>query len=81
VLTIEFSTMCQINSWAPLQATKSMMERIIQHHNIDASFLEVPQSFYSRRTEQEQAHCVPFTMFQVADSCGRSRNASCDPAC
>jgi hypothetical protein len=50
-----------------------MMERIIQHHDIDASFLEVPQSFYSRRTEQEQAYCVPFTMYQAGDLCGEWR--------
>ncbi|KAH8702725.1 hypothetical protein GQ44DRAFT_631370 [Phaeosphaeriaceae sp. PMI808] len=52
----------QKNSWSKLQITKSMLQKIIEHHDVDASFLEVPLSFYYRKTDEEQSFCVPWTI-------------------
>jgi hypothetical protein len=45
-----------------------MLRKIIAHHNVDASFLEVPLSFYARMNNEEQSFCVPWTVKEDASS-------------
>lgn len=39
-----------------------MLRKLVEHHDVDASFLEVPLSFYYRKTDEEQSFCVPWTI-------------------
>jgi hypothetical protein len=39
-----------------------MLRKVIKHHNVDPSFLEVPLSFSYRTTDEEQSFCVPWTV-------------------
>jgi hypothetical protein len=39
-----------------------MMKRLVEHHDVDPSFLEVPFSFFHRTTDEEQSFCVPWTL-------------------
>jgi hypothetical protein len=63
-------SICQKNSWAPLQITKDMLRSIVEHHKIDSSFLEVPLSFFRRSNEQEQGYCVPWTIVRKGSVVG-----------
>jgi hypothetical protein len=60
----------QKNSWSKLQITKPMMRRLVEHHDVDPSFLEVPFSFFHRTTDEEQSFCVPWTL-KEDESCVR----------
>ncbi|KAJ4286536.1 hypothetical protein N0V90_013236 [Kalmusia sp. IMI 367209] len=44
-----------------------MLRRIVQHHEIDPGFLEVPLSFFDRATDEEQSFCVPATLRESGD--------------
>lgn len=41
-----------------------MLKKLVEHHEIDASFLEVPLSFFYRTTDEEQSFCVPWTVVE-----------------
>ncbi|KAH7083884.1 hypothetical protein FB567DRAFT_561823 [Paraphoma chrysanthemicola] len=59
-----FISICQKDSWSRLQITKPMLKKLVEHHEIDASFLEVPLSFFYRTTDEEQSFCVPWTVIE-----------------
>jgi hypothetical protein len=63
-------SICQKDSWSRLQITKPMLKKLIEHHEIDASFLEVPLSFSYRTTDEEQSFCVPWTVNETEQSLG-----------
>jgi hypothetical protein len=42
-----------------------MLRKLVDHHDIDPSFLEVPISFSERMTDEEQSFCVPWTYWYV----------------
>ena len=44
-----------------------MLKRIVQHHEINPGFLEVPLSFFDRSTDEEQSFCVPWTLSEGGD--------------
>jgi len=54
-------SICQRNSWRPLQITRSMMDLIHSTHDIDESFWDLPSCFYTRNLDLEEVHCVPYT--------------------
>ncbi|KAK7989380.1 pho87 protein [Apiospora arundinis] len=54
-------SICQRNSWRPLQVTEPMLDFIVQKHEISSSFSELPSCFYSRNLELEEVFGVPFT--------------------
>jgi hypothetical protein len=56
--------MSQINSWAPLQASREMIRSLVQHHGIHPAFLEIPLSFSYRSTDEEQGFSVPWTLIE-----------------
>ncbi|KAK5653980.1 hypothetical protein OQA88_7656 [Cercophora sp. LCS_1] len=56
-----FISVCQRNSWQPLQITKAMMDLVVSSHDIDPSFWDVPSCFYSRSIAVEEVLCIPFT--------------------
>jgi hypothetical protein len=39
-----------------------MLRKVVEHHNVDSSFLEVPLSFSYRTTDEEQSFSVPWTV-------------------
>jgi hypothetical protein len=45
-----------------------MFRKIMNHHDIDAEFLEVPLSFFDRMTDEEQAVCVPWTLKEAGSA-------------
>ncbi|KAK8124552.1 uncharacterized protein PG998_000311 [Apiospora kogelbergensis] len=55
------SSICQRNSWRPLQITEPMLDLIVQKHGIGPSFSELPSCFYTRNLELEEVFGVPFT--------------------
>jgi len=57
-------SICQLNSWAPLQASKDMIRSLVQHYGIYPTFLEIPLSFSYRSTDEEQGFSVPWTLVE-----------------
>jgi hypothetical protein len=47
-----------------------MLRKLVDHHDIDPSFLEVPISFSERMTDEEQSFCVPWTLRENESSIG-----------
>lgn len=39
-----------------------MLAKLVEHHDIDPAFLEIPLSFLYRTTDEEQSFCVPWTL-------------------
>ena len=66
-MTTAYRSICQENSWSKLQITRPILRRIVQHHEIDPGFLEVPLSFFDRETDEEQSFCVPWTLKESGD--------------
>jgi hypothetical protein len=64
------SSICQTNSWAPLQASKEIVKSIVQHHSVHSGFLELPLSFGYRKTEGEQSFSVPWTLIEDGSKIG-----------
>lgn len=49
-----------------------MLRKLVEHHDVDPSFLEVPLSFSERMTDEEQSFCVPWTIREDENSIGMS---------
>jgi len=45
-----------------------MLRKLVDHHDVDPGFLEVPLGFFSRNTDEEQSFCVPWSIREVATS-------------
>ncbi|KAH7304293.1 hypothetical protein B0I35DRAFT_445457 [Stachybotrys elegans] len=57
-------SICQRNSWQPLQITKKMLDCIFSQYGIDpAIFGELPSLFYRRNLAVEEAFCIPYTQW------------------
>ncbi|KAK7951620.1 uncharacterized protein PG986_007348 [Apiospora aurea] len=54
-------SICQRNSWRPLQITEPMLDFIVQKHGISPSFSELSSCFYTRNLDLEEVFGVPFT--------------------
>jgi len=55
------SSICQRNSWRPLQITKAMIDLLVSQHDINPSFWDLPSCFYTRNLDLEEVFCVPYT--------------------
>ncbi|RCI08709.1 hypothetical protein L249_4814 [Ophiocordyceps polyrhachis-furcata BCC 54312] len=54
-----FISICQRNSWQPLQATKPMLESVAHAHQLGYPLWELASCFYSRNSDVEEAFSVP----------------------
>ncbi|KAF4903413.1 hypothetical protein CGCVW01_v013140 [Colletotrichum viniferum] len=59
--TYRFISICQRNSWRPLQITKPMMELLIDGFELGDSLWELASYFYVRNMDVEEVFCMPFT--------------------
>ncbi|KAH0439447.1 hypothetical protein CcaCcLH18_02924 [Colletotrichum camelliae] len=59
--TYRFISICQRNSWRPLQITKPMMELLIDGFELGDSLWELASCFYVRNMDVEEVFCMPFT--------------------
>jgi hypothetical protein len=57
------SSICQRNSWRPLQITKPMLDKLVQTHAIHAAFWNLPSCFYIRNLDLEEVSCIPYTEY------------------
>lgn len=67
-------SICQKTSWAPLQISQQMLEAIVEQHDIDSSFWQLPLSYfdhYKEGLDLEQAFCVPYTEFRSESDVGK----------
>ncbi|KAJ6441395.1 corA-like mg2+ transporter protein domain-containing protein [Purpureocillium lavendulum] len=58
----EFDSVCQRNSWRPLQITRPMMTAIVDAHDLSTSFWSLASCFYTRNVDLEEGFCVPLTV-------------------
>ncbi|PFH62085.1 hypothetical protein XA68_15176 [Ophiocordyceps unilateralis] len=56
-----FISVCQRNSWQPLQATRSMLKTVADTHGLGTAFWDLVSCFYRRNLDVEEAFCVPLT--------------------
>ncbi|RDA93447.1 hypothetical protein CP533_2654 [Ophiocordyceps camponoti-saundersi (nom. inval.)] len=63
-----FISICQRNSWQPLQATRSMLESVADSYQLRDSFWELVSCFYARNSDLEEAFTVPLARF-VGSGC------------
>ncbi|KAJ5279605.1 hypothetical protein N7478_004977 [Penicillium angulare] len=54
-------SVCQRNSWRPLQMTIEMVNLITTEHGMDETFTQLPSYFYDRKRDIEKCVCAPFT--------------------
>lgn len=64
-------SVCQRNSYRPLQITKSMLDVIVSHHEISESFWDLPSCFYRRSLDVEEVFCIPYTESSSGSVVGR----------
>ncbi|KAI0114529.1 hypothetical protein GGR51DRAFT_556391 [Nemania sp. FL0031] len=64
---IHFISICQRNSWRPLQITQPMFQFIVDHHGLDDSVNELSSCFYTRNSDLEDAYCTPLSVVQSGD--------------
>lgn len=71
-----FRSICQRNSWRPLQVTRPMLDIIAAEHDIGASFWDLPSCFYQRSDGTEVAFCVPYTLVRNGSIIGTISSSS-----
>ncbi|TDZ34983.1 hypothetical protein C8035_v010170 [Colletotrichum spinosum] len=59
--TYRLISICQRNSWRPLQITKSMLELLIDDFELDQSLWDLASCFYTRNMDVEEVFCMPYT--------------------
>ncbi|KAI0910059.1 hypothetical protein F4823DRAFT_387152 [Ustulina deusta] len=67
-LHVRFISICQRNSWRPLQITQDMFEGIVKHHGLNQSAYELSSCFYTRNLNREEAFCVPLSLARTGSS-------------
>jgi hypothetical protein len=53
-------SICQRNSWQPLQLTGSMAEALAAHHRLSPAFQNLLSCFYARSSDREASLVVPY---------------------
>ncbi|EXF74621.1 hypothetical protein CFIO01_13436 [Colletotrichum fioriniae PJ7] len=56
-----FISICQRNSWRPLQITASMFELIMEKLSLNNSLRDIVSCFYTRNMNVEEVFCMPYT--------------------
>ncbi|WYZ34124.1 hypothetical protein EsH8_I_000400 [Colletotrichum jinshuiense] len=59
--TYRYISICQRNSWRPLQITSSMLELLIERLGLDESLWDLTSCFYTRNMDVEEVFCMPYT--------------------
>ncbi|KAJ3955136.1 hypothetical protein N0V92_008346 [Colletotrichum tropicale] len=72
--TYRFISICQRNSWRPLQITKSMMELLIDGFELGDFIWELASCFYVRNMDVEEVFCMPFTERRAGPIVGKSNS-------
>ncbi|EWG54138.1 hypothetical protein FVEG_17252 [Fusarium verticillioides 7600] len=57
-----FISICQRQSWKPLQVTKSMLSFIVDRFELKSRIWDVASSFYAKDFDVESTFCIPFTV-------------------
>ncbi|KAK1498110.1 hypothetical protein CCUS01_12980 [Colletotrichum cuscutae] len=61
LLTSGKSSICQRNSWRPLQITLPMFELIMEKLSLNGSLRDIVSCFYTRNINVEEVFCMPYT--------------------
>lgn len=61
-----FRSICQRNSWQPLQLTKPMADAMAAQHHLSSCFWNLLSLFYERGSDKEASSIVPFCEFPIA---------------
>ncbi|KAK0371221.1 hypothetical protein CLIM01_11419 [Colletotrichum limetticola] len=56
-----FISICQRNSWRPLQITLPMFELIMEKLSLNSSLRDIVSCFYTRNMNVEEVFCMPYT--------------------
>ncbi|CEF85060.1 unnamed protein product [Fusarium graminearum] len=59
-----FVSICQQNSWEPLQVTKPMFSFLTETVNLNSSVWDISSCFYEKDIDVESTFCIPFTVSQ-----------------
>ncbi|KAI0514629.1 hypothetical protein F5B22DRAFT_656612 [Xylaria bambusicola] len=62
-----FISVCQRNSWSPLQITSEMLDFIVSHHDLNDSVYGISSCFYTRNLDLEDLYCAPLSIVQSGD--------------
>ncbi|KXH66781.1 hypothetical protein CSAL01_11964 [Colletotrichum salicis] len=54
-------SICQRNSWRPLQITVPMFELVMEKLNLNNSLRDIVSCFYTRNMNVEEVFCMPYT--------------------
>ncbi|CEJ81247.1 hypothetical protein VHEMI01387 [[Torrubiella] hemipterigena] len=55
-------SICQANSWHPLEITKPILLSLLNGHGFSQNVYDLISCFYLRDSDSEDAYCVPFTV-------------------
>ncbi|EYB26801.1 hypothetical protein FG05_09151 [Fusarium graminearum] len=59
-----FVSICQQNSWEPLQVTKPMFSFLTETVNLNSSVWDISSCFYEKDIDVESTFCIPFIVSQ-----------------
>ncbi|KAF5230744.1 hypothetical protein FANTH_13736 [Fusarium anthophilum] len=57
-----FISICQLQSWKPLECTKPMLSFLVDKFKLKPSVWDVASCFYAKDFDVESTFCVPFTV-------------------
>ncbi|KPA42068.1 zinc transport protein [Fusarium langsethiae] len=57
-----FVSICQRNSWEPLEITKPMFSFLAETFNLNSSLWDLSSCFYAKDIDIESTFCIPFTL-------------------
>jgi hypothetical protein len=57
-----FVSICQRNSWEPLEITKPMFSFLAETFNLNSSVWDLSSCFYAKDIDIESTFCIPFTL-------------------
>lgn len=55
-------SICQRNSWRPLQVTSQMLSLLIEEHGFSPHVRDLASCFYKKNLDLEDSFCMPFTL-------------------
>ncbi|KAF5242913.1 hypothetical protein FAUST_3080 [Fusarium austroamericanum] len=59
-----FVSICQQNSWEPLEITRPMFSFLTETFNMNSTVWNISSCFYGKDEDVESTFCIPFTMSQ-----------------
>ncbi|KAF0641053.1 hypothetical protein FPSE5266_06818 [Fusarium pseudograminearum] len=66
-----FVSICQQNSWEPLQITRPMFSFLTETFKLNSSVWDVSSCFYGKDIDVESTFCIPFTVSQNGSVTGQ----------